>query len=189
MPQFVTNALALLAAAIPVLLAFGGVTTAVNQFVQRFVAPKFPKFGSVVNTICVDYVEFVSQLANLESLTHSSPKKLEARSVAREVSKGAIVLLVLALAGCSSFLHWSSPAAQAVTCDVTAALMPEIEALADATGIPVTVIEALYGDACTLAAARGLSQHDAEQEALGAVKTEAVKLAHLGAKFPAGGAQ
>jgi archaellum biogenesis protein FlaJ (TadC family) len=88
MPQFVTNALAFVAAILPALLAFGGVTTAVNQFVQRFVAPKFPKFGSVINTICVDYVEFVAQIANLENVTHSSPTKLEARRVAREVAKG-----------------------------------------------------------------------------------------------------
>jgi hypothetical protein len=58
-----TQVLATLAAALPVLLAAGAVATLVNQAVQA----AFPgtKFAHAVSTITVDYVAFVTALAPL----------------------------------------------------------------------------------------------------------------------------
>lgn len=88
-----------------------------------------------------------------------------------------------ALGGCSSFLHFKDPGAQAVSCGISAALLPEIEAIAASLGFPVNVIEALYADGCTTAAKAGSSQDDAEQAGLMHAKAEGARLKKLGAHF------
>jgi len=57
-----TNVLALITTWWPSLLALGALTTAVNQFVQKVVAPRFPRFGNIVNTITVDYVNLLAEV-------------------------------------------------------------------------------------------------------------------------------
>lgn len=74
-----------------------------------------------------------------------------------------VVLAALALAGCASFMHFSDPTAQAVTCGITSAVLGPLEALAASLGFPISVIESLYSDACAIAAAKGMTQHDAER--------------------------
>jgi hypothetical protein len=69
----------------------------------------------------------------------------------------------LALPGCKAPFVWSDPSVQAVSCGITAAVLPLLESLAATLGFPLSVVEALYGTACAEAAARGMSQHDAEQ--------------------------
>jgi hypothetical protein len=62
--------------------------------------------------------------------------------------------------------------------------MPEIDAIADVTGIPVAVLTGIYSDACLVAASHGLAQHEAEREAIASLKREASRLSHFGARFP-----
>jgi hypothetical protein len=100
------------------------------------------------------------------------------------VKRLAGLVLVVSSVACSSFLHFNDPTAQAVTCAITSLLMPELEAIVVATGIPLSVVEALYGDACNAAAARGLTQEQAQREALSATRGTAMKLSKMGAKFP-----
>lgn len=102
--------------------------------------------------------------------------------------KKAIVIAALALAGCASFLHFADPTAQAVSCAVTPELVSVIESVVDSTGIPLPVLETLYGDACADAAKMGLGQHDAEQAAMDALRERAVRLAQLHARFDDAGA-
>jgi hypothetical protein len=79
--------------------------------------------------------------------------------------------------GCSSFLHAKDPVVQSVSCALTAAVLGPLEALAATLGIPLPVLELLYGDACNQAALEGKSQHDAEQFALERV-TERARAMH-----------
>lgn len=58
---------ALLIAAVPALLAFTVVTTAINQFSEAFVKPRFPRAAHIVNVLCVDYVKAVQALASFVS--------------------------------------------------------------------------------------------------------------------------
>lgn len=85
--------------------------------------------------------------------------------------------------GCSSFLHFTNPTAQSVSCAITAAVMPELSALAIALGIPLDIIEAAYADACNFAAVQGMSQADAEKYGIEKAKVLAARLKLYGAKF------
>lgn len=71
-------------------------------------------------------------------------------------------LLALALSGCSSFLHFSNPDVQLVSCDVSAAVLPILEAEAINLGLPLQVVEMLYTQECGKARDAGKSQADAE---------------------------
>lgn len=73
---------------------------------------------------------------------------------------------LLAVAGCSSFLHWSDPNVQAVSCAVGGALLPEIEALAIALGIPPSVAADIFSGACMAAAEKGATQEEAREAGL-----------------------
>lgn len=55
---------ALLVASLPALLAFTAITTAANQFAQRFLAARMPRTAHVINTLCVDYVRAVQAIAS-----------------------------------------------------------------------------------------------------------------------------
>lgn len=65
--------------------------------------------------------------------------------------------------GCSSFLHFSDPTAQSVTCGITSVVLGPLEQLAKLLGFPLPLVEDLYSEACNFAAAQGMNQHDAEQ--------------------------
>lgn len=57
------HVLALFVAAFPTFLAFGAVTTAVNQFCDKFLKSRLPRFVHVVDTLCVDYIKCVQAAA------------------------------------------------------------------------------------------------------------------------------
>lgn len=92
----------------------------------------------------------------------------------------APALLALSLCGCSSFLHFTDPTVQSVSCVITSVVLAPLEALAVSLGIPLALLEQLYGDACATAAAQGLSQHDAEQFALQHVTERAHAMHDMG---------
>jgi hypothetical protein len=92
----------------------------------------------------------------------------------------------LLYSGCKSFLRFSDPTAQAISCVVTGTLMPAIQVIVAMTGIPANVVEALYADACGDAANRGLSQAEAEKFGLERARSRAMTLHRLGATFPHG---
>jgi hypothetical protein len=74
-----------------------------------------------------------------------------------------------------------------VTCAITGALLPELEALAAMEGVPLAFVEDAYASACAVAAAKGLDQHAAHDAGMISAKA-AAKAAHkLGAKFPVDG--
>ncbi len=96
------------------LLALGAATTAVNRFVQfvaAFIAKRATPGGKVANvaarvanicqTVTVDIVSFIAELAGFLG------KGPRANAVAKT---GIVLLIALALPGCSSFLHWSPSA-------------------------------------------------------------------------------
>lgn len=97
-----------------------------------------------------------------------------------------MLALAAYVVSCTSFLHWSDPTAQAVTCAITEGILSVLQSIVVATGIPMNVVQVLYGDACAEAAASGLSQHDAEQAGLAATRQRAMRLAQLHARFPNG---
>lgn len=188
MPAFITQAFSFIVALLPTLAAFGAVTTAINQFVQKFLAPKFPRFGNVVNTVCVDYVAFVAEVAGAMNW---GPR---AKKPSNGTNTVVIVFLVgaIGLVGCSSFLHFSNPATQAVTCAI---LAPEEAIIESAAGICgpfapacLSALQALFGDACTTAAAAGKSQDEAHAAGLAAVNAHAsamkLQLEKAGVKAP-----
>jgi hypothetical protein len=93
------------------------------------------------------------------------------------VRRLALALAALVVAGCSSFLHFSDPTAQAVTCAI---LAPEEALIESAAGICgpfapacLSALQALFGDACTNAAAAGKSQDEAHAAGLAAVNKHA----------------
>lgn len=95
------------------------------------------------------------------------------------------VLAALAVTGCASFLHFEDKQLQSVSCAITAAVLPELEAMAVAFGFPLEVIEAMYADACSVAASSGMSQKDAEAAGLTGAKFGAQRLKAFGAHFSA----
>jgi len=97
-----------------------------------------------------------------------------------------LVTCVVIGVGCSSFLRAKDPTVQAVSCAVSGAIMPAIQAIVAMTGIPMNVVEALYAEACGDAATRGLSQADAEKFGLERARSRAMTLHKLGATFPHG---
>lgn len=78
----------------------------------------------------------------------------------------AVCVVGLALGGCKAPLVWKDPSVQAVSCGITGAVLPLLESLAVTLGFPLSVVKDLYSTACEEAAAKGLSQHDAEQYGL-----------------------
>jgi rRNA-processing protein FCF1 len=87
------------------------------------------------------------------------------------------------ITACSSFLHLEDPNAQAVSCAITSAVLPEIEAIAASFGFPVSVIEALYAEGCAAAAKQGKTQDEAQKYALAHARTESARFKKLGAHF------
>lgn len=167
----------------PMLLAIGGFTTLANRISDKMIAPRWPRVAAVISAVSVDYWLVIREIASFFGLPTEASQKAGAIKAAKAAAKSGIVLLALFVCGCASFLHFSDPGTQAVSCSVTTALLPELEALASLTGIPLSVVEALYSDACTEAASRGLSQHDAEQAGLAAAKRAATMLTNFGARF------
>lgn len=100
----------------------------------------------------------------------------------------AVLLAAQLLTGCSSFLHFTDPTVQSVSCVIKSVVMAPLEALAVTLGIPLALLEQLYGDACGMAAAQGLSQHDAEQFALQQVTERAHAMHDMGMRVVDGGA-
>lgn len=98
-----------------------------------------------------------------------------------------LTLLMLALVGgtfaCSSLLHFSDPTAQSISCLVTGALLPELEAIAAAEGLPLSVVQALFTSACNESAQHAATQAEAEHDALLTVQSMARKLHRMGAVF------
>lgn len=97
----------------------------------------------------------------------------------------AILLFMMmpTIGGCSSFLHLKDEDAQAVTCGITGAVLPAIEAIAAMFGFPVSVIEALYTEGCETAAKQGMTQEEAQKYGLAHAKTQSARLKKLGARF------
>lgn len=88
----------------------------------------------------------------------------------------ASVCMCLVLGGCASFLHWKDPNVQAVSCGITSAVLPLLEELAVSLGVPLAAVERLYATACAEAAAKGLSQHDAESYGVAEARTNALRM-------------
>lgn len=86
-------------------------------------------------------------------------------------------------ASCASFLHLKDPNAQAVSCAITSAVLPELEAIAASFGFPISVIEALYAEGCTVAAKQGKTQDEAQKYGLAHARTEGARFKKLGAHF------
>lgn len=80
---------------------------------------------------------------------------------AATIAKSGLVLLLCT--SCSAPFVFSNPSTQTVTCEITAAVLPLLEELSATLGFPLSVVESLYSAACAEAAAKGMSQHDAEQ--------------------------
>lgn len=110
------------------------------------------------------------------------------------VLSARLILLGLGVGfiGCASFLHFKDPSAQAVTCAI---LAPEEALIESAAGICgpfapacLSALQALFGDACTTAAAAGKSQDEAHAAGLAAVAKHAsamkVSLEKAGVKAP-----
>lgn len=83
----------------------------------------------------------------------------------------------LAACGCSSFLHFADPGAQAVSCSLAES---ELVILEGASGICgpfapacLTALEAIFGAACTNAAAAGKSEADAHKAGMDAASDRA----------------
>jgi hypothetical protein len=87
-----------------------------------------------------------------------------------------IVLIVFACAGCSAPFVFSSPSVQAVTCEITAAVLPLLEEAAASLGVPLAVVESLYATACAEAAAKGMSQKDAEAYGVALAKQRGLEM-------------
>lgn len=101
---------------------------------------------------------------------------------------GGMILAAVVLSGCASPFHFNDPTLQTISCAVTAAVLPELEALAVSTGIPLDIVEAMYADACNVAALQGMSQADAEKYGLEKAKVGAARLKAFGAHFDDAGA-
>lgn len=86
-------------------------------------------------------------------------------------------LLLCGVAGCASLFHFSSPTAQTVTCDILAPEMALIESAAGICGpfapACLSALEAIFGDACTAAAAAGKTQQEAHKAGFDAVNMHA----------------
>jgi hypothetical protein len=172
------------------LLALGAATTAINQGAQ-WLASKWPAFSrtsNVINTIAIDYAKLLAELAGALNF---GPRAKKPPNGTGGVCV-SIVFLVVVLAGCSSFLHFSNPATQAVTCAI---LEPEELIIESAAGICgpfapacLSALQALFGDACTSAAAAGKSQDEAHTAGLAAVNAHAsamkLQLEKAGVKAP-----
>ncbi len=86
-------------------------------------------------------------------------------------------------AGCSSLFHFADPTVQSVSCAITNIVLGPLEVLASTLGIPVDLLQVLYGDACNVAAQQGMSQHDAEQYALKHVEELGKAMKAAGMRF------
>lgn len=100
----------------------------------------------------------------------------------------APLVVPLVVLGCASFMHFQNNTLQTISCAVTAAVLPELEAMATAMGIPLDIVEAMYADACNVAALQGMSQADAEKYGLEKAKVGAARLKAFGAHFDDAGA-
>jgi hypothetical protein len=108
------------------------------------------------------------------------PKKDPAPLVPVKRISGLLIFLValaLTISGCKSFLHFSDPTAQAVTCAI---LEPEEALIESAAGVCgpfapacLSALQALFGNACTAAATAGKSQDEAHAAGLAAVHKHA----------------
>lgn len=78
----------------------------------------------------------------------------------------ALAALALCLGGCKAPFVWSDPSVQAVSCGITSAVLPLLESLAVTIGVPLSVVEKLYADSCSFAAAHGLDQKASEKYGL-----------------------
>lgn len=172
------------------LLALGAATTAINQGAQ-WLASKWPAFSrtsNIINTIAIDYAKLLAELAGAMNM---GPR---AKKPSNGTNTVVIVFLIgaLGLVGCSSFLHFSNPTTQAVTCAI---LEPEELIIESAAGICgpfapacLSALQALFGDACTTAAAAGKSQDEAHAAGLAAVNAHAsamkLQLEKAGVKAP-----
>lgn len=151
----------------PYALAFLGaivVTCTTLQALVVVIAKMFPStspVGHALGTFAFD----LSKIANGVRVVIAFLSKY-----AKGTAIGGLILLTLALTGCARPFVWSSPSTQAVTCEITSAVLPLLEELAATLGFPLSVIEDLYGTACNTAAAKGMTQHDAEQFGLAEAK-------------------
>jgi hypothetical protein len=102
------------------------------------------------------------------------------------------MLAGLEVLGCSSFLHFSDPTTQAVTCAILAPEEAIIESSAAMCGpfapACLSALQALFGDACATAAAAGRSQDESHKAGLAAVQKHAgtmkASLEKAGVKAP-----
>jgi hypothetical protein len=105
------------------------------------------------------------------------PPKKDPAPMVTHISGLMVFVLALAIPGCKSFLHFSDPTAQAVTCAI---LEPEEALIESAAGVCgpfapacLSALQALFGDACTAAATAGKSQDEAHAAGLAAVHKHA----------------
>jgi len=148
MPAFVTTFLTLLTTYWPFLLALGALGTAFNQFASKV----FPgtRFANIVNTITVDFVNLLAEVGGLLGVgPRATPKGKPPVNV-------LLILAALMLFACSSFLHFSSPTAEADTQAACTALengdATFLTAYAQTRGVDLTDI---VHDLDLLCAARG----------------------------------
>lgn len=146
--QFLANAISKLVVPVPALSAF------------------FASWASACGVVALDLQKFGALLSKATAFLSRFAKP------AGDVAKKGIVWIVavIALTGCSSFLHFSNPSTQAVTCEITAAVLPLLEDLSATLGVPLATVEDLYSDACTQAAAKGMGQADAESAGVNAAR-------------------
>lgn len=89
----------------------------------------------------------------------------------------AAAVLGVTAGACSSFLHFSDPSAQAVTCLVTESVLTLLQELAQTIGIPLHVVEQLYSEGCTQAAKEGLTPDQAMRFGLEHAHARAYRMA------------
>lgn len=97
----------------------------------------------------------------------------------------ALQLVALSLLGCSSFLHFSDPSVQAVTCGISNMVLGPLESLAVTLGLPLWVVEDLYSAACAEAAKAGMTQEQAEKFGLQHAQMHGMQLKKMKATFAA----
>lgn len=97
----------------------------------------------------------------------------------------AAALCCALLLGCSSFLHFTDPGVQAVTCGISNMVLGPLESLAVTLGLPLWVVQDLYSTACAEAAKSGMTQDQAEKYGLEHAKVYGLRLHRMGAVFAA----
>jgi hypothetical protein len=88
-----------------------------------------------------------------------------------------LFLTAMCLTGTAGCGFFQSPTGKAVTCDISAGVLAALQDLLLIPGVLLEPLEAAYSKACTQAAAKGMTQHDAEQYGLDHARTVAMKMA------------